>query len=589
MADRLARILLRLYPETFRTRFGRELLQIWRLERADAGSAGRWAAMSFWLRWLPATFFDALGLRLRRDPSQPIFPKSKDDWTMHAFRRDVSFTFRSLGRQPGWCLAVACTLAVGLGAGTAIFSIVNDALLRPLPYPRADRLVVVEPVIPESRRVVPACFPAYEDFRQAQSGLERLDTWSEETAIVDLGGGPERRQVALTAAGLLDTLRLDVEIGRSFSAADDALGGEPVALLGYRLWQSAFGGDPGVLGRRISVDEVVHTVIGILPEGLAFPDVETDLWLPLSGAPREPTFYYLSMIGRLDDGVSVEQLNARFSTLDTKMPNGDRLSPIDLRATSMREVLVGDFRPQLAVFLAAVLAVLLIACSNAAHLILTRTIGRRRELSLRAALGAGRSQLARQLAIEGGVLGVLGGVVGLGLAAAVLEVLRRLGPDWMPRPETLGLDATAVTVGLVAAVGIGMALGLLTALPAASKHPTLGLGSTRGTVAVEGQRIRSTLIVVQVAGAVVLLGVAFLLISTFREIERRESGFDSAGTLVVDIDLPDRRYGTVDAQRAYYGRLLESLRSLPGVTSATVASSHPFTFYINQGFTIDGY
>ncbi|MEM9595426.1 MAG: FtsX-like permease family protein, partial [Acidobacteriota bacterium] len=346
-------------------------------------------------------------------------------------------------------------------------------------------------------------------------------------------------------------------------------------------------GDDGILGRTITVDEVQHTVVGVLPPGLAYPDGEVDLWLPLGGAPRGRGFYYLSMLGRLEDGVTPQQLTARFAAFGPTMPNGPVDSPIDLVATPMRENLVGDLRPQLSLFLAAVATVLLIACLNATHLILIRALGRRRELALRAALGAGRGPLLRQLVVEGCALGLLGGILGTALAFGILEGLRSLGPEWMPRPEELGLDGTALAFAFGLSLALGALLGAATAVRATADDPSLGMTGARGEVG-GGQRSRAALIVVQLAGAVVLLSTALLLVSSYRSIESRESGFDPGGTLMVDLDLPAGRYGTRQEQGAYYAQLLEELRSLPGVTAAAVASSHPFTFYINHGIELDG-
>lgn len=595
MIHHLFRGLLRLYPEPFRRRFGRELLQMWKLELDEARELGRLQLLGLGARLIVGAVVDALGLRLRPDPGAKIAPASPGGWArffrLEALRMDVRFAWRSFRRRPGWTATAVATLALGLGATTAVCSIVQDTLLRPPPYERPGELMVIQAVELDGGRPVTASFPAFEQYRRSITGLESLEGWVTRPQTVATGESAGRRRVALVSSGLLTALRITPHMGRAFEPADDRVESEPVAAIGFAFWQTELGGDPEILGKTLEVDEVPHRIIAVMPRGLAFPDAGIELWLSLRSAPRAIDFFYLSLLGRREAGTSQRQLAARLATRQHEIPDGSGAGTltVELRATPLHESTVGPLRPQLTVFLAAVLAVLLIACLNVTHLILTRAVGRRHELSLRTALGAGRRRLVGQLVVESTMLSVAGGGVGCLLAAAILRGLRWLGPAWAPRPEDLGLDVSTVAFGLLLAVVAGALLGLLPALRASADDPSSGLVQARGQVGYRGQRLRGALIVAQLAAATVLVSSALLLFDSFRALSSRESGFRSQGLLIVEIDLPEGRYGERSAQTAYYDRLLEELGSLPGIESVGLGSSGPLRFFLGYGLEVEGF
>lgn len=595
MTQQLFRWLLRLYPEPFRRRFGRELLQMWKLEVDEAKELGRMKRLGLGCRLAAGAAVDASRLRLGPDPGAKIAPPDPGGlsrlFRLEALRMDLRFAWRSFLRRPGWTATAVVTLALGLGATTAVCSIVQDTLLRPPPYERPDELMVVQAVEPEGGRPVTASFPAFETYRQSVPGLESLEGWVTRPQTVATGDSAGRRRVALMSSGMLTALRVVPHMGRAFEPEDDRVESEPVAAIGFAFWQTELGGDPQILGKTLEVDEVPHRIIAVLPRGFAFPDADVDLWLSLRSAPRAIDFFYLSLLGRREAGIDPRQLAAGLATRHHEIPDGSGAGTmtVELRATPLHESTVGPLRPQLTVFLAAVLAVLLIACLNVTHLILTRAVGRRHELSLRTALGAGRRRLVGQLVAESTMLGVAGGGVGCLLAAAILRGLRWLGPSWAPHPEELGLDVSTMVFGLLLAVVAGVLLGLLPALRASADDPSAGLRLTRGQVGYRGQRLRGALIVAQLAAATVLVGSALLLVDSFRTLSNRESGFRSDGLLIVEVDLPEGRYGERGAQTAYYDRLLEELRAVPGVESVGLGSSGPLRFFLGYGLEVEGH
>lgn len=595
MTAQIFRWLLRLYPEPFRRRFGRELLQMWTLEIDEAREAGWWRRLALGCRLAVGAMVDALGLRLRPDPGAKIAPLDSGGFSrlfrLEALRMDLRFAWRSFLRRPGWTATAVATLALGLGATTAVCSIVQDTLLRPPPFERPDELMVVQAVELEGGRPVTASHPAFERYRQSVPGLESLEGWVTRPQTVATGDTAGRRRVALVSSGLLPALRVVPHMGRAFEPEDDRVESEPVAAIGFRFWQTELGGDPQIIGKTLEVDEVTHRIIAVMPRGFAFPDAGVDLWLSLRTAPRAIDFFYLSLLGRREANTDPRQLEAKLATMHHEIPDGSGADTmtVELRATPLHESTVGPLRPQLTVFLFAVLAVLLIACLNVTHLILTRAVGRRHELSLRTALGAGRRRLVGQLVAESTLLALAGGGVGCLLAAAILRGLRWLGPSWAPHPEELGLNASTVAFGLMLALVAGVLLGLLPALRASADDPSSGLMHARGQVGYRGQRLRGALIVAQLAAAMVLVGSALLLLESFRTLSNRESGFRSDGLLIVEIDLPEGRYGERAAQTEYYDRLLDELRALPGVVSVGLGSSGPLSFYLGYGLEVEGY
>lgn len=590
----LSRLVL-LYPRPYRERFGRELIQVWRLDGADARRRGRWPALRYWIGLVTATIFDALAHHVRDDPAEHVPPR--EPWLSglrEFFAQDLRHALRRLLRRPGWAVLAILTLGIGLGSTITVFSLLNDVVLRPLEFKDPDDIVRVRYRNVESERLYSATsVPGLDVFRRADLGLSTLEGFSDWTYNVDTrqpegGGNLSRRRVGVATAGLLDLLGIRPVIGTEFEPIHDAPGSEAVTMLTYDLWQRDFAADPGVVGHTVEIDEVPHTVIGVLPRSFSFHLNDIDLWVPLRGLPQSRDYFYLGLLGRLEEGLQLSQVRARQAGQVHEFPDGAEGEYLTVRTevVPLEEDLVGDLAPALSILLGAVAMVLLVACLNVANLLLSRAVGRRRELALRAALGAGRGRLIREMTVESLTLGLLSGAAGLGIAHLLIELLRQLGAERMPRSELLGLDADAVLFALGASLLTGLLVGVLPALGLTDQDPASRLTSTR--VVGGGQRTRSLLVVGQVACAVVLVVAALLLIDSFRAIDGTESGFDNQGVLALSIELPQLRYGDLPAQRDYYERLLEKLRALPGVESATVASSHPFAFFTGNNIEIDG-
>lgn len=510
------------------------------------------------------------------------------DW-LHDLKHDLRFGLRMLWKQPLSTLLVLLTLAVGIGAGSAIFSAVRGTLLHEMPYPDADDLVMVW--MDNTRldiRTDIASYPNYADTRDGSETLSDLaayrPTWATITGTGSSGepAEPERLRAARVGSNLLSVLDVDVERGRGFEPAEDLEGREAVAILGHDLWQRRFGGDRSVLDRTLDLDGESYRVVGIMPEGFAFPTGarDTELWLPLSlpeGRQTSRGGFWLYQIGRLDDGATVEKAQAELDTIAQKMQQEHEiLKGYGLYVQPLREYLVGDVRTPLLVLSAAVVFVLLIVCSNVANLLLARSAARRKEISLRLALGAGRRRLVRQLLTESVLLAGLGGVLGVGVAYAGLKGLIRFGPDDLTRLATPALDLGALGFTLGLAVATGVLVGLAPALGTfrrASQNLAAALqDGTRGAVgALAGSVLRRGLVVAEVALAIVLLVGAGLLLRSFDRLLSVDLGFQTEGVLTVDLSLPRARYEAPQAIE-FYRALQERVGALPGVSAAGLAS-----------------
>lgn len=589
--------LVRLYPRSYRERFGRELVQVWRLDGGAARERGWFAAMRYWTTLVLSTLVGAVAQRFRDDPSDPVPPR--EPWlsgVRELFAHDLRHALRRLLRRPAWALLAILTLGVGLGSTITVFSLVNDVVLRPLEYEDVDGIVRVRFRNVESDRLYGATsVPGWSVFREADLGLSTLEVFSDWTFNVDTrqpnggaAGSLTRRRVGVASSGLLGLLGVEPVVGTSFQPLHDQPGSEAVTLLTHDLWRRDFASDLDVVGRTVDIDEVPHTVLGVLPEGFSFHIRGIDLWVPMGKQPQDRDYFYLGMLGRLRDGLQLSQVRARHAGQVHDFPDGSPNEYLKVRVevTPLEEDLEGEMAPALSLLLGAVTVVLLVACLNVANLLLGRAVGRRRELALRAALGAGRGRLIREMAVESLTLGLLSGATGLAIAYWMLRLLGPLGAERMPRAELIGLDMESVFFALSASLVTGLLVGVLPALGLTERDPARQLTSTR--VVGSGQRTRSLLVVGQVAFAVVLVVSALLLIDSFRAIEGAEAGFDDHGVVALGIDLPQLRYGELPAQREYYGRLMEELRSLPGVESATLASSHPFAFFTGNSIEIDG-
>lgn len=499
---------------------------------------------------------------------------------MDALFHDLKHATRLLARRPGWTAAAVLTLALGIGATTAIYSLFDGVLLRPLPYPASDRLVRLHQVdVATGEGLEVATFAWYEAWRERQDVLDPFGAYASHTLTLNQATGSERVPGAFVSAKTLDALGVAPVIGRGFVPADDEAGAEPVVLVAHATWRDRFGGDPDVVGTAVVLNERPHTVVGVLPAGFRFPAPATEFWLAMSGAPRDAGTAYLSMLGRVPDGLSFEAARAGLARSTRAQTGADgETETVRLAMTPLRDVVVGDVAPLLLVFLGAVGVLLLIATLNVANLVLVRAAERGRELDVRAALGAGRGRLARLHLVEGVVLAVVSAALGLTLAVWLVEAFARLGPDVLPRATELAIHPGVLTfaAALTGAVGVGVGLAPslrrrpmdLSARLRAGGGAMVGGGSGRG--------LRSGLVVAQVALATVLLAVGGLLVRSLAELWSTDSGFRTERVAAIGAVLPSG-YEDVPRIRAFYSALMERLEATPELEAAAVASFFPFS------------
>ena len=515
--------------------------------------------------------------------------------------QDVRFAVRALRRRPGFTLVVLLTLALGIGATTAMFSVVDGVLLRPLPYGAPERVVRVWNAWTDTPDA--ALSPAeYFDLRAQVPELATLGVYAPTTATLTGDGEPERFPAAAANAALWPALGVAPALGRVFGADEDRPGAARVAVLGHALWQRRFGGDPAVLGRRLLLNGQPHTVVGVMPASFALPEdfaaeEPAALYVPFGLHPDSVAnrgSHFLRAVGRLADGVTLERANATLATVAARMvqqyPDD---YPADMRFSTrvepLRESVVGDVRPALLVLFGAVGCVLLIACANVASLHLARTDARAAELAVRSALGAGRARLARQLMVESLVLAAAGGALGLLVGWAATRALVRLRPADVPRLDAVGIDLRALAFTAAVVLVTALAFGLFPALRASR----LGLrdaarGSSRGATA--GPRLlRRALVVAEVSLALVLLAGAGLLGRSFARLLDVDPGFRAAGVLTARLTAGATTYPETAQLFTLYDRLLAQLAAAPGVAAVGAASHLPLANPLGDlNFVIEG-
>lgn len=551
-------------------------------ERRAAGRAasGPGAVLHYWWHGLQ------IGLRARRTTAGAARRGAVE--RSRCVVRELGLAARALRRQPVFAAVVVATLALAIGANTALYAVVDAVLLRPLPWDGSDRLVRLYEVdrTQDGRRDY-ASIPTFRDWGEADS-LASAGAWWTPEVTVSGGGEAERVLGALTSASLFEVLRAAPALGRVYGPDEDRPGGPSVVVLSDGLWRRRFGGDPEVLGRSLTVGGRPATIVGVMPPGFGFPTPRTELYLPLQ-RPRErgPVmgtpwrgFRIVSVVGRLADGVGLAAARAELGGVARGI---ERAHP-DTNAGWGVEVLpllddrVGDVRPGLLALLAAVALVLLVACANVSGLTLARAQARSRELAIRAALGASRARLIRPLVLESLLLAALGGALGVAVGAAGLRLLVAARPEGLPRVEGIALDARVLGFALLATVVSALASGLIPALRASSADPqeTLRAG-TAGAGRGPGQvRARRALVVLELALTVTLLVGAALLGRSFARLLAIDPGFSTAGVdAVALVELPRSRYQDPDRVAAFYAALLEGLRADPGVEAAGLSLAVP--------------
>ena len=488
--------------------------------------------------------------------------------------QDVRYGARTLRRSPGFTIVALSTLALGIGATTAMFTVVHAVLLRPLPYPRSDRLVRIAYDYPKSPFITEGGISdrQWVDARSRYRMFTRVAAFTPGLVTLTNAGDPVRLQEASVAAGLFETLGITPALGRTFGRDDELVGGEPVVILGDALWRERFGADSNVVGRPITLDGVRHTVLGVMPQGFAYP-LDARLWRPLRLQLAPNRFQILSVIGRLRDGATRAQALAELDALAAADRARDSMVA---RVTPLKDTVVGDVTRSLLVFAGAVGLVLLIACTNVANLLLMRATTRRREMAVRAALGAGRRRLVRQLVTESALLWVGAGVAGAGIAVAGVRALLALAPAGrIPRHGEIGVDAVALAFALVVSLGTGLIFGLIPALRATGSSVRDALAASARTMTGRDGRLRGALVMAEIAFALVLLTGAALMMESFIRLRRVELGFRPEGLASLTVDLPDATYQSAPAMQAAHEAVLDRLEKIRGVTSAAAVNFIP--------------
>jgi predicted permease len=498
---------------------------------------------------------------------------------MDTLRQDLVYALRRLRQAPGFSLVAIATLALGIGANSAIFSIVNAVLLEPLPFDEPENLVRVSQTWKGEGDVYSP--PNFLDVEEAAGSFEALAAFDTGGVTLTDGGAPARVEGASVSARFLEVLRARPALGRGFLAEENEPGKHRVVVLGNRLWLARFGGDPAIVGRTIQIDRESHVVVGVAPARFAYPE-GAELWTPLEYDERfrfkNRGAWYLGVIGRLKPGVTVDAARQEVATIAARLA---RQYPEDNEGVggtveSLHDATAGDVRAGLWILLGAVGFVLLIACVNVANLLLARVLGRETEIAVRAALGAGRGRLLRQLLTEAVVLSLLGGVAGLLLAVFSLDWLLALRPDALPRLVEVRLDRPVLAFAASLSLATGLLFGILPAAQLARRPAATALREgARGVLGGRGHRMRSALVVGQMAMALVLVAGAGLLIRSFARLRQVDPGFQTDGRLAFRISLPEAAYPDDAGRTAFYDRLFSRIAALPGVRSVGGVSGLP--------------
>jgi len=512
----------------------------------------------------------------------------RDGWTMEGMLRDVRAAVTGLVRRPFFTALAGITLAVGIGANTAIYSVVDAVLLNPLPFPDSEALVSVNHTAPGINvPILPHSEATYLHYLENFTKLSAFAVFSDDNVNLVTGDEPQRIQGAVVTREFFDVLAVPPLLGRGFVQGDDLEGAEPVAVLGYGLWQQTFGGDRNVVGTVVEMDGVQRRVVGVMPEGFAFPN-ETALWIPRSIDPANAEIgsFGLLGIGRLAPGATVEGANAemqelllRFADAHPEEITREMMAQIDFHSDlkSLKDLYVSDVRQALWVLLGTVGFVLLIACANVANLFLVRAEGRQRELALRTALGASRADIVRFYLTESLTLALGGGLLGLGLAALGVQGLLRLAPAGLPRAPEIGMDGSVLLFTLAISVASGVVFGLFPVMGYARPDISGALkeGGRATTAGKERHRARSFLVVAQVALALVLLVGSGLMARSFLAMRSVDIGFQPDNRLVFRASLPSAEYPDAASVKEFHRALRERMAAVPGVLGAAQTSAVP--------------
>jgi len=505
--------------------------------------------------------------------------------------QDIRYAFRTMRRNPGFALVAILTLAIGIGANVAIFSVVNGVLLEPVPFPHADRLVLIWET-DMNRGVLRGTIAATEllDWRKMNQSFEELSAWRAMFYTITGSGEPEQVWGSQVTGNFFRLLGVSPILGRDFQSDDEQPGHEQVAILSYRFWQGHFGGDQSVIGQAIRIDEKPYTIIGVLPRNFSPYGVTSDLdvWTPFAfvRSQLDPEDHELIVFGRMRQGVTLAHAQAEMGTileaLKKTHPSFDQKNGI--RVVTLQSDLVRRQRPALLLLMAAVAFVLLIACANVANLTLARAADREREIAVRTALGAGQRRILRQLLTESVLLAMIGGAAGIAIAYGGLATLKTLVPPagvgpQMPFLDRIGINGPVLGFTLLISLTTGIVFGLAPAVQISrgGVYESLKEGSRGSTGGRRSKLVRSVLVVSEVGLSLMLLAGAGLLIRSFVRMLNEKLGFDPANLLTMQIYLPESHYETGAQINNFFQQVIAGMSALPGVQSASAANYLPLT------------
>ena len=498
-------------------------------------------------------------------------------------------------RNPGFSVVAVLALAIGIGTNTAIFSVVDAVLLRPLPYTDPDRLVMIWETNYgsdiENSQVSPVTYTEW--VAQEQLFEQIAGWWYPQINVTDDRGDPERARTIDVTDRFFDVLGVDPILGRRFAEGEDLPGAEPVVVIGHGLWQRRFGGDVNVLGTAVRLDNQPHTIIGVAPSGFDYPE-QTEVWRPLGWDPAQHSrsARFFEVVARLRPGLTVTQARADITALGRRLEDDYPDSNLGWGAlvVPLHEQLVGDARPALFVLLGAVGFVLLVACANVANLLLARAVAREKEVAVRLALGAGRGRLIRQFLTEGLVLAAVSAAVGLLIAWLSVRLLVAANPITLPRLESLAINGDVLLFTLLVAVVTALFFGLVPALHASRPDPAQAFKEgSRDTSTTAGRKgVRMLLVSSEIAIALMLLVGAGLLLRSFDRLQQVETGFSETDALTLNLQLPAATYPEWHQVAGFYDRLTTQIAALPGVGSAAATAFLPYQMGWPIDLTIDG-
>jgi putative ABC transport system permease protein len=511
--------------------------------------------------------------------------------------RDLRYGLRMLWKNPGFTAVAVIALALGIGANSAIFSVVNTVLLRPLPYKDSERLVMVWE--DATKYGYPRDTPAvanYIDWRDQNQVFESMAAIADQSFNLTNAGDPERIEGRRVSTNLFKLLGVNPQIGREFTAEEDQPEANRVVILSHALWQRRFAGDVNIVGKVVTLDAQSHTVVGVMPAWFQFPSRESELWVPIAFTSQQAASrgnHYLEVVARLKHGISVQQAQSEMNTIAARLQQQypEQNSDLGAAVVPLHEQVVGDIKPALLILLGAVGLVLLIACANVANLLLARAAVRQKEIALRVALGASRWRLIRQFLTESILLATLGGGLGLALSLAGLKLLTGFIPNDISQLKAITLDAGVLEFTLLVSMLTGLIFGLVPAMQASIFNPneTLKEGGRDSSSGSRGNRIRGLLVVAEVAVSLILLIGAGLLINSFLRLRNVDAGFRTDNLLTMKIVLPKLKYPDVARRSSFYADVIRRVEALPGVGSAAVTTNLPLYKQGNSvGITIEG-